>query len=185
MSGYSDDYDDRGRDDRDDRGHSDDRAVRTAKSQVMAPAVGLIVIAAFGLLSIVGNLIQLPTLDAQFDEEVKKIEANPNIPNQQKQDQIDLLNKIRDYAKVGMLPYIGVIGLTSIVILVGGLKLMNLSSPGLAMLGSVLSLVPCISGCCFLGFVFGIWAMIAMSRPEVKEGFAAKRRLASGPPDQY
>ncbi len=186
MSGYSDDP--RDRDDRDDdrRGdrRDDEDDVQLAKSRVMGPAIGLIIIAGFGLLAIIGNLIQLPTLDAQFDAQVKNIEDNKQIPDAQKKEQIQLMNKIRDATKVGMLPYIGVIGLVSVIILVAGLKLMNLSSPGLVTFGAVLSCIPCISGCCILGLIFGIWAMVAMGKPEVKAGFAAKRRLARSP-DSY
>lgn len=187
MSGYSDeprDSDDRD-DDRDERGgpDRDERDVRTAKSRVMVPAIGLIAIAGFGLLSILINLVQFPTLDAQFDAEVKKIEDNNQFTDAQKKDQIQIINQIRDVMKVGLLPYLAVLGLTSLITLLAGIKLMSLSSPGLVTFGAILSLLPCLSGCCVLGLVFGIWAMVAMSKPEVKAGFAAKRRLAAG--DSY
>jgi FtsH-binding integral membrane protein len=136
------------------------------------------------MLSIVLNLLQYGSLDARFDAEVKKVEDNKDIPANQKKEQIDLLNKLREWVKVGLLPYLGVVGLVSLLILLGGVKLMTLSSPGLVTFGAVLSFLPCVSGCCLLGLVFGIWAMIAMSKPEVKAGFAARRR-ASYSPDSY
>lgn len=185
MSGYSDDpRDDYDRTDpRDDRDDRDD--VRIAKGRVTVPAVGLIIVAAIGLLSGIVNMIQFPGLDAQFDAEVKKVEDNPGIPNNQKQQQVDMLNQIRDGMKTVWLPWNAGIVLSSLVILIGGIKLMSLSSPGLVTLASILSLVPCVSGCCLLGLVFGIWAMVAMGKPEVKAGFAAKKRLGSAPPDGY
>lgn len=186
MSGYSDDP--RGDYDRDERGGDprDDRDdVRVAKGRVMPPAIGLIVVAAIGLLSSVANLIQFSGLDAQFDAEVKKVEDNNAIPNDQKKQQVDMINQIRDWMKVGWVPWNAAIALSSVIILIGGIKLMGLSSPGLVMFASILSLVPCISGCCLLGLVFGIWAMVALGKPEVKAGFAAKKRLRAAPPDGY
>src|SRR4051812_15408313 len=119
MSGYPDDRDDRDDDrDRRDEGdrNDDDRDIRRAKSAVMVPAIGLIVVAGFGLLSIVINLAQFGTLDQQFDAEVKKIEDNQQFTADQKKEQIEVMNKFRDAMKVGMLPYLGVVGLVSIII---------------------------------------------------------------------
>ena len=164
MSGYPDDGYDRDDDRNDDRDRrDDDDDIRTAKSMVTAPAVGLIVVAAFGLVSIVLNLIQFGSLDAQFDAQIREIEANPQFTADQKKQQVEMMNKIRDVAKVAALPLIGVVGVVSIVILVGGLKPMSLSGSGLVYLSAILSLVPCISGCCFLGLIFGIWAMVALA----------------------
>jgi len=89
MSGYPDDFD-RDRNDpdrgyRDDRGGGDPRDrdardIRVAKSVVSVPAVGLIVTAALTILASIGGFIQLEMgmLDAQFDQQVKQLEGNPN-----------------------------------------------------------------------------------------------------------
>jgi hypothetical protein len=151
---------------------------------VTVPAIGLIVVAAFGLLSFVGGIIQFPGLDAMCDEQIKQIEGNPQFTADQKKQQVQMWNQIRDGAKIVWIPFYCVVGIIAVVILVGGLKLMNLSSPGLVYLSAIMSFVPCTSGCCFLGLIFGIWAIMAMGKPEVKAGFAAKRR-ASSAPDTY
>jgi hypothetical protein len=188
MSGYSDDYDrdNRDRDDRDDRDRDrrdDEYDIRAAKSTVMVPAVGLIIVAGLMMLAVVLNLVQYGSLDAQFDAEIKKIEDNQQIPANQKKEQVQMMNQIRDWMKVGFLPYIAMIGVFALIILVGGVKLMSLGSPGLIYLAAVLSLLPC-TACCVLGLVFGIWTMVVMGKPEVKAGFAARRR-ASRSPDTY
>lgn len=176
MSNYPDDYED----DRDDR-RDDEYDIGVAKSKVMAPAIGLIVVAGFSLLSALANLVQLGTIDQQFDAQVKQIEDNKQIPDAQKKEQIRIMNQIRDVMKVGMLPWLGVMALVAIITLIGGVKLMNLSSPGFVTFSAILSMLPCVSGCCLLGLVFGIWALVAMGKPEVKAGFAAKRRAAFSP----
>jgi hypothetical protein len=179
------DRDDRDRDDDDRRDRRDERDIRDAKGLVQVPAIGLILVAAFGFITIPINLLQYGSIDASVDAEIKKMENNPQFTADQKKQQKDLMNTIRDWMKITILPITAVVALTSLVTLLGGIKLMKLSSPGLVMFGSILSLLPCTSGCCFLGLVFGIWAMVVMGKPEVKAGFAAQRRLAAGPPDSY
>jgi len=187
MSGYPDDPSDRDRDaydrdrddyERQDRDYDDrdpEAIIAQAKSKVSGPAIGLIVVAALGLLSVIGGVIQYATLDAQFDAQIKQMEAQPNVPADQKKEQVRLMNQIRDWCKVGLLPYYGLVGVLSVVALVGGIKMMNLTSSGWAYMSAVLSLVPCTSGCCFLGLIFGIWAIMVLGKPEVKAGFAARR----------
>ena len=180
MSGYPDDgYD---RDDRDDGldRRDDARDVRAAKGIVTAPAIGLIVVAALMLVSVVFNLVQAGGVDKEFDAQVKEIENNNQFTDDQKKDQIQFLSQIRDWVKILLLPYLAVYTVCAIVILVGGIKLMNLSSPVLVYLSAVLVMFPC-SLCCFLGLIFGIWTLVVMGKPEVKDGFAARRRTSYSP----
>ncbi len=190
---YDDDYHDPDRAERerspdDRRGDGrDERAIRAAKRRVMPPAIGLIVVAIFGVISVVIGVVQFPTLDAQFDEEVKKAENNPNVPADQKQEQVRLLNQFREWAKVGWIPFYGLVGvfsLITLITLIGAIKLMNLSGGFWPVAGSVLAFIPCTSGCCILGLVFGIWALVVMGHPDVKAGVAARRRLVYSP-DRY
>lgn len=36
---------------------------------------------------------------------------------------------------------------------------------------SILSMVPCVSPCCLLGLPVGIWALVVLNTPEVKQAF--------------
>jgi hypothetical protein len=47
----------------------------------------------------------------------------------------------------------------------------NLRSYGYAMAGSIVAMVPC-NICCLLGLPFGIWALVVIVRPEVKDAFS-------------
>ena len=47
-----------------------------------------------------------------------------------------------------------------------------------ALVSAVLALLPCLSPCCVLGLPFGIWALVTLNKPEVKEAFAANRPAA-------
>jgi hypothetical protein len=64
-----------------------------------------------------------------------------------------------------------IIGLSfALLILVGAIKMKNLSSYGLAMTACIISMLPCHS-CCCLGLPFGIWGLVILNKPEVKDAF--------------
>ena len=56
-------------------------------------------------------------------------------------------------------------------ILVGAFKMMKLRSYGMAVAASIIAMIPCVSPCCCLGLPFGIWALVVLSRREVKSAF--------------
>jgi hypothetical protein len=56
-------------------------------------------------------------------------------------------------------------------ILVGAFRMMKLRSYGLAVAASSIAMIPCVSPCCCLGLPFGIWALVVLSRREVKSAF--------------
>lgn len=60
--------------------------------------------------------------------------------------------------------------LFGVLLLVGGLKMKKLQSFGLAMTACVLAMLP-IHCCCILGLPFGIWGLVTLNKPEVKNAF--------------
>jgi hypothetical protein len=145
----------------------------------------LIVIGALCMLAAVINLISLPGLPAQLDGFANQIENDPNMQPADKQKWKDMIEQVKEMAK-GPTFWIAyaVSGLIGVVILLGGIKLMNLSGTALPVISSILAMIPCTSGCCcILGLPVGIWALVAMGRPDVKAAFAARR--SANPDDQY
>ena len=59
---------------------------------------------------------------------------------------------------------------TNIVILLGAIKMKKCQSYGLAMTASILCIL-CDWNCCCLGIGAGIWAIVVLSKPEVKAVF--------------
>jgi hypothetical protein len=178
-------YDDTDRrdDDRydDDRG-GDARVIERAKSVVKGPAIGLILTSVLGLLGVLLGAAQLAsgTMDAQFEAQRKQIEADPNLQPAQKQQAKDLLDTYESVVKKGAVPIYVVVTLVSIVTIAGAVQMMGLKGRGLALTGSILSMLPIVSGCCCLGLPIGIWAILALGKPEVKAGFAAVARRSAG-----
>jgi hypothetical protein len=51
------------------------------------------------------------------------------------------------------------------------MKMRKLESFGLVMTATILSMIPCTSGCCCVGLPVGIWILIVLMKPEVKSAF--------------
>ena len=73
----------------------------------------------------------------------------------------------------------GVVGIVQSVIgLIGGgviifgcLKMMKLQSFNFAFTTCILAMIPCISPCCLLGIPFGIWGLVVLNDPQVKNSY--------------
>jgi hypothetical protein len=61
--------------------------------------------------------------------------------------------------------------IVGVVILLGAMKMKKLQSYGFAMAASIVAMVPCVSPCCLLGLPAGIWAIVILTKPEVKAAF--------------
>jgi hypothetical protein len=122
--------------------------------QVSGPAIGLIVVAVLNFLSAAGSFA-MPLFTAGL--------ANmPNMPQQQ----------FSMFFSTGAIVVSSIISLAvGVLILVGALKMKKLESHGLAVTASILAALPCTSGCCIIGLPVGIWALVILFRPEVKNAF--------------
>jgi predicted Zn finger-like uncharacterized protein len=59
------------------------------------------------------------------------------------------------------------------LILAGAIKMKKVKSFGFAMTACILAMIPC-SGCCLLGLPFGIWGLVILNKPEVKDAFTQR-----------
>ena len=127
-----------------------------AESKITAPAIGLIVTAVSGML--------LQLISAALN--VFTLLGGTAVAINEGADGIGLLAN----GAVGL--GLNVFALiTGVVVLIGALKMKNLSSHGFAMAAAVIAMIPCVSPCCLLGLPLGIWALMALSDPEVKAAF--------------
>lgn len=188
MSSYPDDRFEGGRDDRFDDGRRDERWLESARAAVRIPAVLLIVTGALLLVGVVMSFIQLPAQPAEMDKAIAEIDANKDMPADQKDMSKNILNSFKGFFESPMAPVVyALVGVFGVIIVLGGVKLMNLSGTGLPITGSILAMIPCTSWCCcLLGLPAGIWALVVLSRPNVKAAIAADRSgRTANPDDQY
>jgi hypothetical protein len=131
-----------------------------AEQMVGGPAIALMVTAglgiAFGLFNLLGSLLY------------SGHEQLPSMPGLDP-DMIRMIQRVA-YGPIAIGVKVIFIGM-SVLILLGAIRMQKLSSYGLAMTAAVIALVPCFFSCCGLGIPFGIWALMVLSKPEVKSQF--------------
>ena len=152
-------------------------AVRVAKQMVHWPAVGLIATGCITLILVVIGSFSIGSLPEVMQAEYQKIEKDPKLTAQQKQDMVNMLKGMESGITVVVIGSMVLLAIGAVVVIVGGIKLKNLSSRGWAKTSAVLSMIPfCVSYSCLLGLPFGIWAFVVMGKPQVKAGFAAQAK---------
>jgi predicted Zn finger-like uncharacterized protein len=134
------------------------RSSAEAESAVAGPAIALMVVGGIAIgLSILGLVLNLLGVGAMAA-------ANPRgMAGPQQAD-----SAARMFGSV-----VGtVVGLCyGGIIMTGAMKMKNLSSYGYAMTSCIVAMLPC-SLCCLLGLPFGIWGLVVLNKPEVKDAFS-------------
>lgn len=130
--------------------------VAAATDQVNGPAIGLIVTAALNILL---SLIRILGAIVGFGMSAMQHTGNREI------DRIISMSG----AIGGVFGAVGV--LCAVVILMGGIKMRKLENRGLCLTAAILAVIPCTSPCCLVGIPLGIWALVVLSKPEVKGAF--------------
>ena len=130
-----------------------------ARRRLATPALFLIVIAVLGLV----GALTTPLWRGAYIESFQNL---PNIPPEVKEQ----LRAARDKGMgVSDFVQLGLSLVTNGLMLAGALKMRKLESFGLSATAAILSILPCTCYC--LGLPFGIWALVVMNKPEVKEHF--------------
>lgn len=63
-------------------------------------------------------------------------------------------------------------GLASgLLVIIAAFRMKRLTGRTLAILASILAMLPCISPCCFLGLPVGIWSLMILLDPDVRAAF--------------
>jgi hypothetical protein len=127
-----------------------------ATDQVNGPAIGLMVTAG---LNILVSLLRMLSGVVGFGMSSMQHTGNKEI------DSIIAMS-----GTIGIV--FGAVGLLcAILILLGGLKMRKLENRGLCLTAAILAVIPCTSPCCLVGIPLGIWALVVLSKPEVKSAF--------------
>ncbi len=135
------------------------------KTLLTAPAICLLVAAILGCLA---NLFQivLAFLPKQEKAFVAQRPVGPPDPMQKFLEDVEKNSR-------GPVPAIG--GLVGAawcgVIILASIQMLRMRMWGLALTGSILSMLNCFNCCCLLGLPFGIWSVVVLSKPDVKSAF--------------
>lgn len=67
------------------------------------------------------------------------------------------------------------------IALAGALAMLRLRARPFAMMTMIMQLLPCLDYCCLVTLPLGIWGLVVLSRPEVRDGFELVARGRGGP----
>jgi hypothetical protein len=125
-----------------------------AIDRVNGPAIGLIAVAILGFFGQIAGIIYNVGFAARFasQQQMQLPWASAMTPT------ISIISALIGIAVSG-------------VILYGALKMRKLENHGMALTSSILAMIPCVSPCCVIGLPIGIWALVVLTKPEVKNAF--------------
>jgi hypothetical protein len=126
-----------------------------AASAVSGPAIALMVLGIIGLVCD-GSALGMNLLGSAFADKVE--DQNLKL----------VLSLFR--GTFGMI-HSGAGVLIGLSMLLSGIKMRKLQGYKNAMTSSILAMIPIVSPCCIVGLPIGIWSIIVLCKPEVKDAF--------------
>jgi hypothetical protein len=133
--------------------HGADSGGADVNSLVMAPAIALMVVSGISALAFLAIAV-LGAIAISFGK------TSPGLNQGDK-----LLQGLIGAA------FYGFLAVLNIITLLAANKMRTLSGYGFAMAACIMALVPGVSPCCLIGIPFGIWGLVVLTKPEVKDAF--------------
>lgn len=140
-----------------------------AAARVKVPAIGLIATGILNVILSLWGLLQMLFFRPDMTQFNTQMEQLNNINPQMGQFMQQWSHFM--YGPFGTANYIFQL-IISVLILMGAFKMLKLRSYEFAYAAAILSFLPCVSACCCLGLIFGIWAIVVLMKPEVKSQFS-------------
>src|SRR5262245_22607592 len=166
----------------------------TPQERVQLPGIFLMIVGILNLLASVWMLVGGITTANKSDDELKA-EARltlDQIPRESRDKLSELIGKeltpeLLAEANRQAVPITLAWGAIStglaVLAILGGVKMRRLRGYGLALSGSILVAIPCLSpmGCCLMGEVIGIWCLVVLLSRDVSSAFGGPYPY---PPDE-
>jgi hypothetical protein len=132
-----------------------------ARQQVEGPAIGLIITGAVGILLGAGSLL------------LNLVGIGASGLSSELGDYGDY-DRYASFASSGMGIFFAFIGLcVSAFVIWAALKMKNLENRTLAVVASIVAMIPCLGPCCLIGLPIGIWSLVVLMKPEVQQAFVS------------
>ena len=143
------------------------KSVPEASAQeVKNPAICLIVAGVLNILLALWSIVKALFFPQNIDQIMSQM---PAMPDPQTQKMVtSMLHMMSGPLAIG---FDAVALILSVVVLMGAIRMLALRNYEFALVAAILALVPCVTPCCLIGLPFGIWAIIVLRKPGVKEHF--------------
>ena len=140
-------------------------------ARLKGPAIALIVTSVIGiLLNLASPLMGAAASEAIMEWFQTMLESDPNFNQEQFDRTMEEMEAATSFGLMDAMFMVFGLAMSGLV-LFGSLQMMKAKSWALALIASILAMIPCVSPCCVLGLPFGIWALVVLVKPEVKEAF--------------
>jgi hypothetical protein len=132
-----------------------------AVDAVRGPAIALIIV---GGLNLAWAIVDLASRIFMFSR-LQAGQAPPPMPPPFQNVQVT------PAAIIGGIAFDVVWLIAGFLVIYGAFRMLRLRSYGLAITSTVVSMIPGVTCCCFLGIPFGIWGLMVLNRPDVRSSF--------------
>ena len=144
------------------------------RNRIMVPAIMLIGVGVLNLFLAGG-----PAFYGFGASQLTPAQLEEQLQTQNPQQLADLkkqgytVDQVRTWLVNGGFIWAGVDFLASLLVILGGIRMMSLKNYGLALFASIVAALPVVScsGCCGAGEIVGIWALIVLLNPDVRAAF--------------
>jgi len=141
-------------------------------ARLKGPAIALVVTSVIGILmNLASPLMGAAASEAIMEWVQTAMESDPNFDQEQFEQTKDEMEAATSFGLMDALFMAFGLAMSGFV-LFGALQMMKAKSWVLALIASILAMIPCVSPCCLLGLPFGIWAVVVLVKPEVKQAFS-------------
>jgi len=132
------------------------------QDRVKGPAIGMIVTAGLGILLMIFNLFAESAMQSLY----KTMHVH--------EEQLKRMQQMKQGGTVLQIA-LTIVGLAGAgFIIYGATQMMKLQSRTIAIVASVLVMIPCFTSCCCLiGIPVGIWSLVVLMKPDVKAAFTS------------
>jgi hypothetical protein len=139
--------------------NQDQARLQRARALVMPPAIALLVATLIGFLGDIYVSLMLKTNRPEVEKQLRDMVAARGQPV-----------SVEEALRVTLVIH-EVCAVLSLMIILASIQMLRLRTYPLAVLGCFLAMVDCGSYCCLIDLPLGIWGLVILLRPEVREAF--------------
>jgi len=136
------------------------RFYRAALDEIRGPAIALMIV---GIINCILGILRIGL--SVWIMAMHELE-------QRNRPEFDSMQPMMIFAGVSGI-IIAILGIVAgAFVIYGAIKMRKLKGYRWAMASSILAMIPVISFCCILGLPFGIWSIVVLCKPDVKDAFS-------------